>query len=107
MGFHLRGLVDSLTSYFYNRSDPAASDERKQQSPPLDRKMEGVLPAVPNERVANKLKGYFDLAKEEIDKAVRAEEWGLADDAVVHYNNARSILSEAKSARASSFVSYR
>ncbi|CAN6443134.1 unnamed protein product [Victoria cruziana] len=106
MGFHLRGLVDSLTSYFYNRSDPAASDERKQQSPPLDRKMEGVLPAVPNERVANKLKGYFDLAKEEIDKAVRAEEWGLADDAVVHYNNARSILSEAKSARASSFVSY-
>ncbi|KAF3789617.1 Spastin [Nymphaea thermarum] len=105
MSFHLRSLVDSLTSYFSGRPNPAASLERQGQPPPFDRKMEGVLPAVPNERVANKLKGYFDLAKEEIDKAVRAEEWGLADDAVVHYNNARSILSEAKSARASSFVS--
>ncbi|KAG6432381.1 hypothetical protein SASPL_103957 [Salvia splendens] len=30
-----------------------------------------------NERTAYKLKGYFDLAKVEIDKAVRAEEWGF------------------------------
>lgn len=47
------------------------------------------------ERAAYKLKGYFDLAKEEIDKGVRAEEWGLLDDALLHYQNAQRILREA------------
>ncbi|XP_076934403.1 uncharacterized protein LOC143600664 isoform X2 [Bidens hawaiensis] len=50
---------------------------------------------VQNERGAYKLKGYFDLAKEEIDKGVRAEEWGLLDDALLHYQNAQRILREA------------
>ena len=43
--------------------------------------------SVSNEKVAFKLKGYFDLAKEEIAKAVRAEEWGLINDAILHYKN--------------------
>ncbi|KAL9263083.1 Spastin-like protein [Drosera capensis] len=43
---------------------------------------------------------YFDLAKEEIAKAVRAEEWGLRDDAIGHYRNAERILAEEASTRA-------
>lgn len=60
---------------------------------------------VSNERTAGKLKGYFDLAKEEIDKAVRAEEWGLVDDAILHYRNAQRILVEGASTRPPSFIS--
>lgn len=56
-------------------------------------------PSVISERVVLKLKAYFDLAKVEIDKAVRAEEWGLNDDAINHYRNALRIMLEAKSAR--------
>ncbi|KAI5345340.1 hypothetical protein L3X38_013217 [Prunus dulcis] len=40
---------------------------------------------------------YFDLAKDEIAKAVWAEEWGLVDDAIAHYNNAQRVLVEATS----------
>ncbi|KAK8502912.1 hypothetical protein V6N13_100215 [Hibiscus sabdariffa] len=64
--------------------------------------MEGIAG---NERTAYKLKGYFDLAKGEIDKAVRAEEWGLVDDALVHYKNAQRILVEASSTPAPSYIS--
>ncbi|GMH21677.1 hypothetical protein Nepgr_023519 [Nepenthes gracilis] len=60
--------------------------------------------SVSNERFAYKLKGYFDLAKEEIAKAVRAEEWGLVDDAILHYRNAQRILAEGASTRAPSFI---
>ncbi|KAL0397806.1 UNVERIFIED_CONTAM: Fidgetin-like protein 1 [Sesamum calycinum] len=60
-----------------------------------------------NERTAYKLKGYFDLAKEEIAKAVRAEEWGIPDDAVFHYQNAQRILSEAISTPVPSYISSR
>ncbi|PKA47689.1 Katanin p60 ATPase-containing subunit A1 [Apostasia shenzhenica] len=60
-------------------------------------KMDGS--SVVNERVVLKLKGYFELAKEEIDKAVRAEEWGLTDEAVTHYRNAQRVMLEAKAAR--------
>lgn len=56
-------------------------------------------PSVVNERVVLKLKGYFELAKEEIDKAVRAEEWVLIDDAITHYRNAQRVMLEAKAAR--------
>ncbi|KAG6597185.1 Spastin, partial [Cucurbita argyrosperma subsp. sororia] len=68
--------------------------------------MEGVngIP-VSNERYASKLKGYFDLSKEEIAKAVRAEEWGLIDDAILHYQNAQRILAEASSTTVPSFIS--
>ena len=62
---------------------------------------------VTNEKTAYKLKGYFDLAKEEIAKAVRAEEWGLVDDAISHYRNAQRILAEGASTRAPSFISAR
>ena len=64
-------------------------------------------PPISNERVAYKLKGYFDLAKEEISKAVRAEEWGLLDDAFLHYNNAQRILIEATSTVVPSFITPR
>ncbi|KAG6427970.1 hypothetical protein SASPL_112218 [Salvia splendens] len=57
-----------------------------------------------NERTAYKLKGYFDLAKEEIAKAVRAEEWGLPDDAVFCYQNAQRILGEAVSTPVPSYI---
>ncbi|XP_023540722.1 spastin isoform X2 [Cucurbita pepo subsp. pepo] len=68
--------------------------------------MEGVngIP-VSNERYASKLKGYFELSKEEIAKAVRAEEWGLIDDAILHYQNAQRILAEASSTTVPSFIS--
>jgi hypothetical protein len=35
-----------------------------------------VLGNVDGERVVEKLKGYFSLGKSEIDKAIRADEWG-------------------------------
>ncbi|XP_024010899.1 spastin isoform X2 [Eutrema salsugineum] len=60
---------------------------------------------VSNERIAYKLKGYFDLAKEEIAKGVRAEEWGLHDDALLHYRNAQRIMSEASSTPSPSYIS--
>lgn len=60
-----------------------------------------------NERVAYKMKGYFDLAKGEIDKAVRAEEWGLPDDAISYYKNAQRILNEAVSTPVPSYISAR
>ncbi|XP_047338113.1 spastin-like isoform X2 [Impatiens glandulifera] len=64
--------------------------------------MDGVIS---NERVANKLKGYFDLAKEEISKAVKAEEWGLPDDAIKHYQNSQRVLIEAISMSVPSYIS--
>lgn len=71
--------------------------------------MDGMDPGtrVSNERIAYKLKGYFDLATEEIDKAVRAEEWGLIDDAIVYYKNAQRILIEAASTPSPSYISPR
>lgn len=69
--------------------------------------MEASPSSVSNERVAYKLKGYFDLATQEIDKAVRAEEWGLIDDAILHYRNAQRILLEANSTPVPSFITSR
>jgi len=69
--------------------------------------MEAPPPSVSNERVAYKLKGYFDLATQEIAKAVRAEEWGLVDDALLHYRNAQSILVEANSTPVPSYITPR
>ncbi|KAJ0964114.1 hypothetical protein J5N97_029236 [Dioscorea zingiberensis] len=86
-----KGLVDSFSQIFSISSPSAASDPQ-----PMDA---AAGPSVVSERVVNKLKGYFELAKEEIDKAVRAEEWGLTDDAIAHYKNAHRIMLEAKAAR--------
>ncbi|KAL8114282.1 hypothetical protein AgCh_021220 [Apium graveolens] len=97
----LKQLIDSFFS------DPSSSSS-SQQSPNSSNTtnnnltMDGV---VSNERAAYKLKGYFDLAKLEIDKAVRAEEWGLLDDAVLHYQNAHRILIEASSTPVPSYIS--
>ncbi|GMP43030.1 hypothetical protein CsSME_00012555 [Camellia sinensis var. sinensis] len=100
----LKSLVDSLNSILSGSSSPssASSSYETQQNP--SSAMEGVAGA-PNERTAYKLKGYFDLSKEEIDKAVRAEEWGLVDDAIVHYQNAQRILMEATSTPVPSYIS--
>ena len=101
----LRGIIDSLGSVFSSHSSQYQSEEG---NPSSSGTMEGVGGTpVTNERVAYKLKGYFDLAKEEIDKAVRAEEWGLTDDAIVHYKNAQRILVEANSTSVPSYISSR
>ncbi|EPS63033.1 hypothetical protein M569_11755, partial [Genlisea aurea] len=57
-----------------------------------------------NERPSLKLKGYLDLAMVEIDKAVRAEESNLPDDAASHYQNAQGILSEGISTPSPSYI---
>lgn len=97
-----QGLIDSLSSVL----SPSSSSNDS----PSDSTMEGIpasTPSVSNERVAYKLKGYFDLATEEIAKAVRAEEWGLIDDAVLHYKNAQRILTEANSTTVPSYITSR
>ncbi|KAF3439958.1 hypothetical protein FNV43_RR18236 [Rhamnella rubrinervis] len=102
-----KGLVDYLGSILPATYSTSSSDEsHPNPSSPNSPTMEGIAgPSVSNERVAYKLKGYFDLAKEEIAKAVRAEEWGIVDNAVTHYNNAQRILVEASSTPAPSFIS--
>lgn len=103
-----KGLVDSLGSIF---TETARDSTRQYPSNPQSPDSSepggnGALP-VTNERAAYKLKGYFDLAKQEIAKAVRAEEWGLVDDAIVHYKNAQRILLEGSSTTVPSYVSSR
>uniref|UniRef100_A0A1D1Z4G9 microtubule-severing ATPase n=1 Tax=Anthurium amnicola TaxID=1678845 RepID=A0A1D1Z4G9_9ARAE len=96
---YFRSLLDSLGSLFSADPDSSGHDAAPGSEAHT---MDGVASgpsAVVGERIAQKLKGYFELAKEEIDKAVRAEEWGLVEDAVVHYTNANRILLEAKAAR--------
>ncbi|XP_068343662.1 uncharacterized protein [Pyrus communis] len=100
----LKGLIDSFGSVF----SAASSDESNPNSspPPDSSTMDGVAgpSSVSNERVAYKLKGYFELAKDEIAKAVRAEEWGLVDDAIAHYSNAQRVLVEATSTPVPSYI---
>lgn len=104
-----KGLVESLGSILSTTYSTSSSHEsHPNPSSPNSHTMEGIAgPSVSNERVAYKLKSYFDLAKEEIAKAVRAEEWGLVEDAVLHYNNAQRILVEASSTSTPSFISER
>ncbi|XP_028776813.1 spastin [Neltuma alba] len=100
----LQGIMDSLSSIL---SSPNSSNDDSPSNPnlPSSSNMEGgPTPSISNERVAYKLKGYFDLAKEEIAKAVRAEEWGLIDDAILHYNSAQRILIEASSTAVPSYI---
>ncbi|XP_020681833.1 spastin isoform X1 [Dendrobium catenatum] len=89
-----KDLADSFSSLFSSATSVSSS------SPPPPASAEVMeAPSVVNERVVLKLKGYFELAKEEIDKAVRAEEWVLIDDAITHYRNAQRVMLEAKAAR--------
>jgi len=94
MSFLFKGFADSLSQFFPGLGGATAASDSSGDSA-----MDAAGPSVVNERVVLKLKGYFELAKEEIDKAVRAEEWGLTDDAIAHYRNAQRIMLEAKSAR--------
>ncbi|KAJ9188424.1 hypothetical protein P3X46_003783 [Hevea brasiliensis] len=99
----LKGIIDSLGSVLSSYSSASPVEEGN----PSSGTMEGVTgTSITNERAAYKLKGFFDLAKEEIAKAVRAEEWGLVDDAIVHYKNAQRILVEATSTPVPSYISF-
>lgn len=99
----IKDIIDSLGSIFSNDSSPFESERN-----PSSSTMDGVAgTSITNERTAYKLKGYFELAKEEIAKAVRAEEWGLVDDAIIHYKNAQRILTEASSTPVPSYISTR
>lgn len=99
----LKGIIDSLGSILSTDNSPYESG----QNPSSSTMDGGAGTLVTNERTAYKLKGYFDLAKEQIDKAVRAEEWGLVDDAIIQYNNAQRILNEAISTPVPSYISSR
>lgn len=99
---YIKDLFNSFSSLL------SAAAAANPLAPGSDRAMESSAAAaaaaagpsnVVGERAALKLKGYFELAKEEIDKAVRAEEWGLADDAVAHYKNALRVMLESKAVR--------
>ncbi|CAK8542255.1 unnamed protein product [Lathyrus sativus] len=97
----LQGIIDSFNSVFSPQSfDPNSSSSSQTNLTA----MEASPSSISNERVAYKLKGYFDLATQEIDKAVRAEEWVLIDDAILHYRNAQRILLEANSTPVPSFI---
>ena len=101
-----KGFVDSLNSIFSVSSPSYSSSPYETQQNPSS--TDGVLgTSASNERIAYKLRGYFDLAKEEIAKAVRAEEWGLVDDAIVHYQSAQRILTEAIATPVPSYISSR
>ncbi|URE47058.1 MIT (microtubule interacting and transport) domain [Musa troglodytarum] len=100
----LKDIVNSF-SEFFSRA-PAASDRSPPPAPVRMEPSPSTAPAVVGERVALKPKGYFGLAKEEIDKAVRAE-WGLTEDAVAHYRNAQRVMLEAKAARVPDALSSR
>ncbi|KAI3504343.1 hypothetical protein L1887_32938 [Cichorium endivia] len=101
-----RELIDNFNSIF---SDPVSPSNRSNQNPSSSNSYQNraAMDGVENERAAYKLKGYFDLAKEEIDKAVRAEEWGLHEDAILHYQNAQRILGEAIATPVPSYISSR
>lgn len=104
----LRGIIDSFSSIFteeqHNHYEESNHDRSvSSNSSSFMNGIDGV--PVSNERIAYKLKGYFDLAKEEIAKGVRAEEWGLHDDALLHYRNAQRIMNEANSTPSPSYIS--
>ncbi|KAE9622058.1 putative microtubule-severing ATPase [Lupinus albus] len=94
----LQGIIDSFTSVFSPDNPSSSSSIMDSPSPSLSH-------SISNERVAFKLKGYLDLATQQIDKAVRAEEWGLIDEALLHYKNAQRIFLEANSTPVPSFIS--
>lgn len=99
----LKDIIENFSSIF---SDSLQTDKNPSSSGGGAMDGEGGV-STGNERTAYKLKSYFDLAKEEIAKAVRAEEWGLPDDAIFNYQNAQRILSEAISTPVPSYITSR
>lgn len=100
----LQGIIDSFNSVFSPQSSSSSSSQTNFSASSMEASPSSPSSSVSNERVAYKLKGYYDLATQEIDKAVRAEEWGLVDDAILHYRNAHRILLEASSTPVPSFI---
>lgn len=103
----LQGIIDSFNSVFSPQSSSSSSSQTNFSASSMEASPSSPSSSVSNERVAYKLKGYYDLATQEIDKAVRAEEWGLVDDAILHYRNAHRILLEASSTPVPSFITPR
>ncbi|KAJ7521328.1 hypothetical protein O6H91_19G048300 [Diphasiastrum complanatum] len=111
----MQGFGETLQSIFwpsntdYGTPPLEAGDERnedgeerqqKQQAKSVEKSVQdrpAVMTLADGKRLFQKVKGYFDLAKEEIDRGVGAEEYGLATEAIVHYKNARRILLEGLS----------
>lgn len=102
----LRGVIDYIGSIFSETSSIHNSPQNRSREGASTMDSVNGVP-VSNERYASKLKGYFNLSQEEIAKAVRAEEWGIVDDAILHYQNAHRILAEASSTAVPSFISSR
>lgn len=100
----LRGVIDYIGSIFSETSSIHDSPQNRSREGASTMDSVNGVP-VSNERYASKLKGYFNLSQEEIAKAVRAEEWGIVDDAILHYQNAHRILAEASSTAVPSFIS--
>lgn len=100
-----RDIIDSFSSILteeHNHRHEESNNVSSSSSGSSMNVVDGA--AVTNERVAYKLKGYFELAKEEIAKGVRAEEWGLREDALLHYRNAQRIMTEATSTPSPSYI---
>ncbi|KAL0547885.1 hypothetical protein IC582_012317 [Cucumis melo] len=100
----LKGVVDYIGSIFSETSSIHDSPQNRSHEGASTMDSVNGVP-VSNERYASKFKGYFNLSQEEIAKAVRAEEWGIIDDAILHYQNANRILTEASSTAVPSFIS--
>ncbi|CAA0842649.1 AAA-type ATPase family protein [Striga hermonthica] len=99
----LKEIIENFSSIF---SDSVQSQQSSSSTATGNGAMDGEGGvSTGNERTAYKLKGYFELAKEEIAKAVRAEEWGLPDDAITRYKNAQRIFTEAISTPVPSYIS--
>ncbi|XP_071716205.1 uncharacterized protein [Rutidosis leptorrhynchoides] len=107
MSSFFKELINNLNSIFSDTVSPSNYNTSIQNPNLSSNRSHTNMEGVENERAAYKLKGYFDLAKEEIDKAVRAEEWGLIDDAILHYHNSQRILSEAIGTPVPSYISSR
>nr|XP_043628191.1 spastin [Erigeron canadensis] len=108
MAGFFKDLINSLFSDPISPSSSSSSNNFNNNNNKLSVGSGGGMEgSVENEKIAYKLKGYFELAKEEIDKAVRAEEWGLINDAITHYNLSQRILSEAISTPVPTYISSR
>ncbi|KAK4802126.1 hypothetical protein SAY86_000329 [Trapa natans] len=100
----IRGLIDSLGSILTDSTNDSHQQHPWSPDSPTMEAGGDDVSQVSNERAAYKIKGYFDLAKEEIAKAVRAEEWGLVEDAIVYYKTALRVLKEGISISVPSYV---
>lgn len=105
-----KNVIESLASIFNSESSSSSSSSSSLSTGNSSNNqtaaaMDSV--ATGNERVAYKLKGYLDLANGEIAKAVSAEEWGLPNVAIPHYQNAERILAEGFSTPAPSYITSR